>query len=49
LVWSEACSGIYGPKGREIICGLVLRGVLTIDMNATISLSTEFVAKKGGL
>jgi hypothetical protein len=49
LVWSEACAGNYGPKGREILCSLVLRGVLTIDMNAPISPTTEFVARKGGL
>jgi hypothetical protein len=47
LVWSEACAGDYGPKGREILCGLVLRGVLTIDMNVPISPTTEFVARKG--
>ena len=49
LAWSEACAGNYGLKGREILCGLVLRGILTIDMIAPISLSTEFVAKKGWL
>jgi hypothetical protein len=49
LVWSEAISGNYGTKGREILLSLVLRGVLTIDMNSPISPATEFVAKKGGL
>ena len=49
LVWSEACAGNYGPKGREILCGLVLSGVLAIDMNVPISLTTEFVPRKGGL
>lgn len=49
LVWSEACAGNYGPKGREILCSLVLRGVLAIDMNVSISLTTEFVTRKGGL
>ena len=49
LVWSEACAGNYGPKGREILCSLVLRGTLTINMNVPISLTTEFVARKGGL
>jgi hypothetical protein len=49
LVWAEACAGNYGARGRDILCSLVLRGVLTIDMNAPISLSTEFVARKGGL
>lgn len=49
MVWSEACTGNYGRKGREILCSLVLRGVLTIDMNVPISLTTEFVARKEGL
>jgi hypothetical protein len=49
LTWAEACAGNYGPKGREILCSLVLKGMLTIDMNVPISLTTEFVARKGGL
>jgi hypothetical protein len=49
LAWSEACAGNYGLKGREFLCSLVLRGVLTIDMNVPISPATEFVARKGGL
>ena len=48
LVWSEACAGNYGLRGREILCNLVLRGALTIDMNLPISPATEFVAGKGG-
>jgi hypothetical protein len=46
LLWSDACSGEYGPRGREIFCSLVLRGVLTIDLNLPISPSTRFVARK---
>jgi hypothetical protein len=49
LVWSEASSGNYGAKGREILSNLVLKGVLTIDMDSPISPATEFVAKNGGL
>ena len=49
LVWSEACAGNYGVRGREILCSLVLRGALTIDMSAPISAATEFLARKGGL
>jgi hypothetical protein len=49
LLWSEACAGNYGMRGREILCSLVLKGVLTIDMNMPISPATEFVARKGGL
>jgi hypothetical protein len=49
LVWSEACRGDYGPKGRENLCGLVLRGELTINMNSPVLPTTQFVARKGGL
>jgi hypothetical protein len=49
LVWSEACAGNYGARGRQILCSLVLKGMLTIDINVPISLSTEFAARKGGL
>jgi len=49
LVWSEASSGNYGARGREVLSSLVLRGVLTIDMNSPISPATEFVAKNGSL
>jgi hypothetical protein len=49
LVWSEACSGKYGPRGREILCSLVLKGALAIDMNMPISPTTEFAARNGGL
>jgi len=46
LLWSDACRGKYGPRGREILCSLVLRGVLSIDLNLPIAPSTRFVAWK---
>jgi hypothetical protein len=46
LLWSDACCGEYGSRGREILCNLVLRGVLTIELNLPISPSTRFVARK---
>jgi hypothetical protein len=49
LVWSKACAGNYGARGREILCSLVLKGMLIIDINVPISPCTEFVARKGGL
>ncbi len=49
LLWSDACRGEYVPRGREILCSLVLRGVLTIDLNLPISPSTRFFARKGDL
>jgi hypothetical protein len=48
LLWSDACSGAYGPRGRETLCSLVLRGVLTFDTSLPISPSARFVARKGG-
>ncbi|WP_221761648.1 TnsA endonuclease N-terminal domain-containing protein [Edaphobacter aggregans] len=47
LLWSEATSDNYGAKGREILLSLVLRGILTIDMDSPISSATEFVPKNG--
>ena len=47
LVWSDACRGEYGPRGRETLCSLVLRGVLAIDMDLPISPDTRFGARKG--
>jgi hypothetical protein len=46
LLWSDACSGEYGPQGREILCSLALRGVLTIDLNSPIAPSTRFAPRK---
>lgn len=47
LVWSEACRGDYGAKGCEVLCGLVLRGVLAIDMNSPVSPTTQVAALRG--
>lgn len=47
LLWSDACSGVYGPRGRETLCSLVLRGVLTFDTSLPILPSTQFVTRKG--
>jgi hypothetical protein len=47
--WGDACRGEFGLYGREILCNLVLRGVLSIDMLMPISQDTRFVARKGEL
>lgn len=47
LRWLEACRGDYGTRGCEVLCGLVLRGILAIDMNAPISSTTQFVPTRG--
>ncbi len=49
LLWSKACDGTYGSKGREILCNLALRGILAVDINVPLSVNTEFVAMKGGM
>jgi hypothetical protein len=46
LIWSEACCGDYGTKGCETLCGLVLRGILAIDMNSPVTPDTHFLARK---
>lgn len=46
LIWSEACRGDYGLKGCEILCSLVLRGILAIDMNSPVSPNTHFFARR---
>lgn len=49
LLWSDACCGKYGPRGREVLCSLVLKGVLTVDLKLPISPSSRFVAGKDGI
>jgi len=49
LHWSDACAGAYGAKGREILCHLVLTGILTFDINSPCSPSSQFFPRKGGI
>jgi TnsA endonuclease N terminal len=49
LVWSDACNGIYGARGREILCRLVLNGNLVLDMDTALSPQSTFSAGKAGL
>jgi hypothetical protein len=49
LVWKEACAGAYGPRGRQILCNLVLRGNLFTDLHASWSSQTQFYPTKGAL
>jgi hypothetical protein len=48
LLWADACSGRLGTRGREILCGLVLRGVLAIEMGSPITPDTHFFARRKG-
>ena len=43
LTWSEVCRGVLGIHGREIICRLVLEGVLTFDMKSSFAPDTQFL------
>ena len=47
LVWRDACSGQYGPYGREILCRLVLEGCLKIDVESSIDAGTPFIPIPG--
>jgi len=47
LTWGGACAGILGPYGRELLCRLIIEGVLTIDFNRAISSSTAFSLRNG--
>jgi len=49
LLWSDACAGTYGFRGRQIICALLLHGELAFDMDSPLQRSTCFVASKGSL
>ena len=49
LVWSEACAGVYGGWGREIVCRLALTGALALDVDAVWSADTRFTLGKVGL
>jgi hypothetical protein len=49
LVWKEACAGTYGDHGRHILCNLVLRGNLCINLHEPWSAQTQFYPTKGGL
>jgi hypothetical protein len=49
LLWSDACVGAYGARGREILCHLTLDGTLAVDMNAPWLAETRFVTRKDGI
>jgi hypothetical protein len=42
LTWGDACSGLLGPNGREILCRLVLEGFLQINADLPFDMTTEF-------
>jgi hypothetical protein len=49
LRWSDVCRGVYGLKGREIVCRLVLEGVLAFDVDCPLSPDTYFTYRQRGI
>lgn len=47
LSWGAARAGAYGPEGRQMLCRLVLEGVLTFDMDQPLSGDTMFRCRGG--
>jgi hypothetical protein len=46
LSWSEASSGLYGVRGKPMLCRLVLDGYLEFDRAQALSPETRFFARK---
>jgi len=46
LSWSEVCRGVLGIHGRQIVCRLVLEGVLTFDMKSPFGPDTQFLERR---
>ena len=46
LTWAEACQCALGTHGREIVCRLVLEGVLSFDMDSPLCATTQFLGRR---
>jgi hypothetical protein len=46
LNWAEICQGNFGSRGREIVCRLVLEGVLRVDLDSPLGPSTQFLERR---
>ena len=49
LRWSDVCRGVCGTKGREVVCRLVLEGVLAFDVDRPLSPNTHFTYRQRGI
>ena len=49
LRWSDVCRGVCGTKGREVVCRLVLEGVLAFDVDRPFSPDTPFTYRQRGI
>jgi hypothetical protein len=47
LTWGSACAGEYSLYGRELLCRLVIEGVLAVDFNKPLSAITAFTLRRG--
>jgi hypothetical protein len=46
LSWAEICHGALGSRGREILCRLVLEGVLSFDLDSPLGPGTQFLERR---
>ncbi len=46
LSWSEVCEGTFGTHSREIVCRLVLEGVLSFDLDSPLRPSKQFLERR---
>jgi hypothetical protein len=46
LNWAEICQGDFGSRGREIVCRLVLEGVLSFDLDSPLCPGTQFLERR---
>jgi hypothetical protein len=46
LSWSEVCQGALGTHGRELVCRLVLEGVLSFDLDSPLGPGTQFLERR---
>src|SRR5271166_923716 len=46
LSWSEVCEGTLGTHSREIVCRLVLEGVLSFDLDSPLDPDTQFLERR---
>jgi hypothetical protein len=43
LQWGDASAGVYGARGREVLCRLTLEGVLSFEMHERLTAATRFI------
>lgn len=43
ITWKQACTGVFGSYGRELLCRAVLEGILAVDMSLPMTRETHFV------